>query len=135
MKTTLRLEKALSAGPYRVAANTKTAIEECSYYLPLMTALRTPGLRERHWLRIHEITGVDPDGDRRRWSMEIVIQLGFMDHLLEIGEVGPALSLLTTLISIDLSLVYIGCTMLKCMLSFDYRYTIPTNAIINAHCH
>lgn len=89
MKTLMRLEKALTAGPYRVASNTKAAIEDCAYHLPLTAALRTPGLRERHWLRVYEITGVSPDEDRHLWSMQMVIQLGFMNHLLEISEVWP----------------------------------------------
>eukprot|EP00873_Tetraselmis_striata_P027558 jgi/Tetstr1/447822/TSEL_035152.t1 len=53
----------VDAGPYRVASNTKAAIEDCAYHLPLTAALRTPGLRERHWLRVYEITGVMWGGD------------------------------------------------------------------------
>lgn len=58
-KTVLKLEKALSGGPYRVVTTCKAQLEELQFYLPLMACLRTTVLRERHWKALYEITNMD----------------------------------------------------------------------------
>lgn len=59
MKTTLKLEKILTGGPYRVVTHLKGELEELKTYLPLLVCLRTPGMRERHWKSIYSITQIN----------------------------------------------------------------------------
>jgi dynein heavy chain len=49
--------------PKKVAENVKTKLDKFKTYLPLVSVLRNPGLRERHWKQMTEVVGqnIAPD--------------------------------------------------------------------------
>ncbi len=55
-------------------------------HLPLISALRNPGLRDRHWDRISAAAGFPVRGDAG-FSLSRALQLGLPKHLAAIEEV------------------------------------------------
>ena len=69
--------------------------EECDGFMPLIpliTALRNPGMRTRHWAELSDTmaTGVrvDPDGEGDAFTLPRVIQLKLADYMEPITKVG-----------------------------------------------
>ena len=55
-------------------------VEAFKQYTPLITALRSPGMRDRHWDKISGDIGVDVHPDDS-YTLEKVIDMGLMTHL------------------------------------------------------
>ena len=56
-----KLEKEFADNPIakNIAAKTKVKVEEFREQLPIVSAICNPGLRDRHWVRLAEIVGID----------------------------------------------------------------------------
>ncbi len=52
---TAKLSKTLEGAPLEVVAQVRVKLEEFQGHLPLIAALRNPGMRDRHWERISQV--------------------------------------------------------------------------------
>jgi len=75
-------------------AVSRTIRDECEEFkplIPLITALRNPGMRPRHWEELSSLiqTKVDPDGEGDAFTLPRVIELklgDYMDQIVKVGE-------------------------------------------------
>ena len=63
--------------PKKVAATLKEKLDAFKVYLPLIQALRTPGMRERHWAKLSQEVQV------RAQNVKLVARKMFLTRLLE----------------------------------------------------
>lgn len=70
LKAFARIEPVIAPGPAVTCGGIRKTLTEFARYVPLIRFLRTPGMRERHWMRIYQGTGLDRDIDRKTWTLE-----------------------------------------------------------------
>ncbi|EFJ50020.1 dynein heavy chain 6 [Volvox carteri f. nagariensis] len=85
-RATAKLAKQLDKEPGEVVAAVRAKLEDFQVHLPLITALRNPGLRDRHWERISTAAGFPVRADAG-FSLSRALQLGLPKHLVAIAEV------------------------------------------------
>ncbi len=69
-----------------VVKSIRSGLEEFQDKIPLIAAMRNPGLRERHWEKIGSSVGFPVKADTG-FSVSRALQLGLQDHLDAIVEV------------------------------------------------
>ncbi|MGH0118801.1 UNVERIFIED_CONTAM: hypothetical protein FKN15_062263 [Acipenser sinensis] len=88
-RTVYKLTKTLSdlPGPRRVADSIKLKIDKFKQYLPILSTICNPGIKQRHWEKISEIVGFDlkPEADTSLLNMVEYGLAKFIDKLDEIG--------------------------------------------------
>ncbi|XP_041084991.1 dynein heavy chain 3, axonemal-like [Polyodon spathula] len=88
-RTVYKLTKTLSdlPGPRRVADSIKVKIDKFKQYLPILSTICNPGIKQRHWEKISEIVGFDlkPEADTSLLNMVEYGLAKFIDKLDEIG--------------------------------------------------
>ncbi|TPX59932.1 hypothetical protein PhCBS80983_g02164 [Powellomyces hirtus] len=79
------------AVPRKVAENVKNRLDRFKAHLPLISILRNPGLRERHWESMAEIVGqpIHPDGST---SLTKVLDLNLEQYLPQFESISDAAS-------------------------------------------
>ncbi|GFR44543.1 hypothetical protein Agub_g5814 [Astrephomene gubernaculifera] len=85
-RATAKLSKLLDKEPGDVVSAVRAKLEDFQVHLPLITALRNPGLRDRHWERISAAAGFPVRADAG-FSLSRALQLGLPKHLAAIEEV------------------------------------------------
>ncbi|KAG2430891.1 hypothetical protein HXX76_009864 [Chlamydomonas incerta] len=85
-RSTAKLGKQLDKEPLEVVTAVRAKLEDFQVHLPLITALRNPGLRDRHWERISTAAGFPVRADAG-FSLSRALQLGLPKHLAAIEEV------------------------------------------------
>ncbi|KAJ3188443.1 Dynein heavy chain 3, axonemal [Gaertneriomyces sp. JEL0708] len=77
--------------PRKVADSVKTRLERFRNHLPLLTVLRNPGLRDRHWLRMAEIAGqsIYPD---ETTSLTKILDMNLEQYLPQFEAISDAAS-------------------------------------------
>ncbi|KAK9829119.1 hypothetical protein WJX72_004004 [[Myrmecia] bisecta] len=78
--------KALTGAPAEVVAIMRTRLEAFQEHIPLITALRNAGLRDRHWEKISQLVGMPIKADAG-FSVTRALQLQLPKHLPTIEEV------------------------------------------------
>ena len=63
-----------------MAEELKVRLEEFNTNLPLISALRNPGLRERHWMKLSSHLGYELKADDS-FSVASAIQMRLNEHL------------------------------------------------------
>ncbi|XP_030382586.1 dynein heavy chain 2, axonemal, partial [Scaptodrosophila lebanonensis] len=58
--------------------------------LPLITALKNPCMRERHWNRVRDIMQVDFDENSKKFTLELIINLDFQAYSEDIQDISNA---------------------------------------------
>lgn len=89
-----KLSKAFSEkapNPAKISAEVKEKVEDFKNYLPLVTALRNPGLRDRHWEKISEVCGIPlyPSDDM---TLKGLLQMDVLPHIEKIQEISEVAS-------------------------------------------
>ncbi|XP_039631019.1 dynein heavy chain 3, axonemal [Polypterus senegalus] len=88
-RTAYKLTKTFSdlPGPRRVADNIKAKVEKFKQYLPVLSTICNPGIKDRHWEQISEIVGFDvkPDASSSLINMVDIGLSKYIDRLEEIG--------------------------------------------------
>lgn len=74
-------------GPSSVADKVKERVEEFQANLPLIVALRNPGMRRRHWERLGATVGFEVDPGQG-FSLARALDLGLPTHIAAVEEVG-----------------------------------------------
>jgi len=77
-------------GCLTIAKGIRDSIESFKPVIPLITALRNPGMRERHWTELSEAIGqkVDPTKDKDKFTLTTAIRLNLAAHIDAITKVG-----------------------------------------------
>jgi len=90
-RTMFKLSKTFDrvAGPKRVADSTKSKIDKFKVYLPLLSCICNPGLRERHWEQMSEIVEYDIKPEPTT-SLSHMIEFGLQKHLEKLDEISGA---------------------------------------------
>ena len=72
-----------------IAVDIKKQIDEFKPKVPLMVALRKPGMFDRHWKQISEKVGFEVKPNVEGFNFQKVLDMGLMDHAdkcIEVGE-------------------------------------------------
>jgi dynein heavy chain len=92
-RTALKLIKIFSEKqvPKKVAESVKNKLEKFKLHIPLITVLRNPGLKERHWRQIDEIVGqsVCPDENT---TLTKLLELNLGQYLSKFEAISDAAS-------------------------------------------
>lgn len=83
---TAKLSKVLEGPALEVVQQVRVKMEEFQQHIPLITAMRNPGLRDRHWNRISAAVGFPVKADAG-FSVSRALQLGLPKFMSEIEEV------------------------------------------------
>ena len=73
--------------PGRVAINLRDKLETFKPHIPLIAALRNPGLRERHWKAISNVCGNVVRMTAEETTFNHLLAQDLFDHLSEIQEI------------------------------------------------
>lgn len=85
---TMKVYKNLKQGaPSSVADKVKERVEEFQAYLPLIVALRNPGMRKRHWERLGATVGFEVDPGQG-FSLARALDLDLPKYIAAVEEVG-----------------------------------------------
>ncbi len=71
----------------KIAEQVKDEVEKFRKYVPLALALRTEGMKDRHWDEVSTIAGFDVR-PKEGFTMTTVINMNLIDHLAEIEKAG-----------------------------------------------
>ena len=92
-KDCFKLERGLEgkAAPLAVTADMKQKVESFRKHLPLITALRNPGLQARHWDQLMVVTGqtLKPDANM---TLSSLVQMDLQKHEREIENISDVAS-------------------------------------------
>ncbi|CAJ1398655.1 unnamed protein product [Effrenium voratum] len=88
-KTVKGLEKREDAAKVlQIARDIKEQIDAFQPYLPIVTGLRNPGMRERHWKQVSDLVGQDVSPEMEDFTLKHFIALGMTEHTGTISDVG-----------------------------------------------
>ena len=75
------------AGCQKICEDVKEKMDEFKPLLPMLIALRNPGMRDRHWEKLSEDIGqrLNPD---KHFKLETCVQMDLMSHIKDIEKVG-----------------------------------------------
>lgn len=90
-RSVMSVMKRLHKEPHKVAESVKQRIEDFQENMPLISALRNPGLRDRHWKRISDVLGFTIQADDS-FSLSRALQLNLGSYLDQIQEVSDVAS-------------------------------------------
>jgi dynein heavy chain, axonemal len=90
-KATGKLLKAVGGEAGAVAQTLRAELEEFRQYVPLINALRNPGLKDRHWNKISSIAGAPVKADER-FSLSVALSMRLMSHVTVIEEISASAS-------------------------------------------
>lgn len=85
-RSTAKMQKQLTGAPLVVASALYDKISAFQQHIPLITALRNPGLRDRHWTQMSERIGFPVKADAS-FSVTRALHLELQNHLVTIEEV------------------------------------------------
>lgn len=85
-RSSAKLMKILVGPAGEVVRELRKKIEKFLEYIPLVTALRNPGLRDRHWAKIATVVGFPVKADTS-FSLSRAVQLDLTKHMAGIEEV------------------------------------------------
>ncbi|KAG1667278.1 hypothetical protein FOA52_012567 [Chlamydomonas sp. UWO 241] len=83
---TAKLAKTLEGPTLEVVTAVRARLEEFQAHIPLITAMRNPGLRDHHWTKISAAVGMSIKADAG-FSLSRALQLGLPAHMAAIEEV------------------------------------------------
>ena len=83
-------EKIGNEGCLTVAKTVRDQCEAFKPLVPLVVALRNPGMRTRHWAELSEAIGdkIDPDKDKDAFTLTLVLEKNLARHIDMITKVG-----------------------------------------------
>lgn len=68
-RSSAKLLKQLSGPPLEVAEAVRQQLQAFQQHIPLISALRNPGLRDRHWEKISAAVGCPVKADAGEWRL------------------------------------------------------------------
>jgi len=83
-KTMFKMGKAFQLRDFNKCADNcekiRIEIEEFKQYTPLISAMRSPGMRDRHWEKLSADIGIDVQ-PTEEYTLESILKMGLMKHL------------------------------------------------------
>ncbi|ERE69395.1 dynein heavy chain 6, axonemal-like protein [Cricetulus griseus] len=85
-----RLAKEYKDRNWEIIETTRSKIEQFKRTMPLISDLRNPALRERHWDQVKEEVQREFDQESDSFTLEQIVQLGMDQHVEKIGEISAS---------------------------------------------
>ncbi|XP_040308873.1 dynein axonemal heavy chain 2 [Herpailurus yagouaroundi] len=85
-----RLAKEYKDRNWEVIETTRWKIEQFKRTMPLISDLRNPALRERHWDQVREEVQREFDQESESFTLEQIVELGMDQHVEKIGEISAS---------------------------------------------
>uniref|UniRef100_A0A8C0I316 Dynein axonemal heavy chain 2 n=1 Tax=Balaenoptera musculus TaxID=9771 RepID=A0A8C0I316_BALMU len=102
-----RLAKEYKDRNWEIIETTRSKIEQFKRTMPLISDLRNPALRERHWDQVRDEVQREFDQESERFTLEQIVELGMDQHVEKIGEISASA---TRELAIELALQNIAKT-------------------------
>ncbi|XP_006899240.1 PREDICTED: dynein heavy chain 2, axonemal [Elephantulus edwardii] len=102
-----RLAKEYKDRNWEIIETTRSKIEQFKRTMPLISDLRNPALRERHWDQIRDEIQREFDQESDSFTLEQIVELGMDQHVDKIGEISASA---TKELAIELALQNIAKT-------------------------
>ncbi|KAB1265174.1 Dynein heavy chain 2; axonemal, partial [Camelus dromedarius] len=85
-----RLAKEYKDRNWEIIENIRSKIEQFKRTMPLISDLRNPALRERHWDQVRNEVQQEFDQESESFTLEQIVQLGMDQHVEKIGEISAS---------------------------------------------
>ncbi|XP_034845406.1 dynein heavy chain 2, axonemal [Mirounga leonina] len=85
-----RLAKEYKDRNWEIIETTRSKIEQFKRTMPLISDLRNPALRERHWDQVRDEIQREFDQESDRFTLEQIVDLGMDQHVEKIGEISAS---------------------------------------------
>ncbi|KAJ7313214.1 hypothetical protein JRQ81_004493, partial [Phrynocephalus forsythii] len=85
-----KLSKELKDRNWEIIETSKSKIEQFKRTMPLITDLRNPALRERHWDQVKDLVLRTFDQDAEDFRLENIVELGLDKHVEKIAEISAS---------------------------------------------
>ncbi|XP_075848159.1 dynein axonemal heavy chain 2 [Microtus pennsylvanicus] len=85
-----RLAKEYKDRNWEIIETTRSKIEQFKRTMPLISDLRNPALRERHWDQVKEEVQREFDQESESFTLEQIVQLGMDQHVEKIAEISAS---------------------------------------------
>ncbi|XP_048221841.1 dynein axonemal heavy chain 2 isoform X1 [Perognathus longimembris pacificus] len=85
-----RLAKEYKDRNWEIIETTRSKIEQFKRTMPLISDLRNPALRERHWDQVRDEIQRDFDQESESFTLEQIVELGMDQHVEKIGEISAS---------------------------------------------
>uniref|UniRef100_A0A8B9XJL0 Dynein axonemal heavy chain 2 n=1 Tax=Bos mutus grunniens TaxID=30521 RepID=A0A8B9XJL0_BOSMU len=102
-----RLAKEYKDRNWEIIETTRSKIEQFKRTMPLISDLRNPALRERHWDQVRDEVQREFDQESESFTLEQIVELGMDQHVEKIGEISASA---TKELAIELALQNIAKT-------------------------
>ncbi|XP_062072422.1 dynein axonemal heavy chain 2 isoform X1 [Lepus europaeus] len=102
-----RLAKEYKDRNWEIIETTRSKIEQFKRTMPLISDLRNPALRDRHWDQVRNEIQREFDQESESFTLEQIVELGMDQHVEKIGEISASA---TKELAIELALQNIAKT-------------------------
>uniref|UniRef100_A0A8C3P4G2 Dynein axonemal heavy chain 2 n=1 Tax=Chrysemys picta bellii TaxID=8478 RepID=A0A8C3P4G2_CHRPI len=102
-----KLSRELKDRDWEIIETSKAKVEQFKRTMPLISDLRNPALRERHWDQVKDLVLRTFDQDAEDFRLENIVELGLDQHVEKISEISASAS---KELSIELALQAIAKT-------------------------
>uniref|UniRef100_G1RF97 Dynein axonemal heavy chain 2 n=1 Tax=Nomascus leucogenys TaxID=61853 RepID=G1RF97_NOMLE len=85
-----RLAKEYKDRNWEIIKTTRSKIEQFKRTMPLISDLRNPALRERHWDQVRDEIQREFDQESESFTLEQIVELGMDQHVEKIGEISAS---------------------------------------------
>ncbi|XP_058531818.1 dynein axonemal heavy chain 2 isoform X3 [Ochotona princeps] len=102
-----RLAKEYKDRNWEIIETTRSKIEQFKRTMPLISDLRNPALRDRHWDQVRDEIQREFDQESESFTLEQIVELGMDQHVEKIGEISASA---TKELAIELALQNIAKT-------------------------
>ncbi|KAL2765787.1 dynein axonemal heavy chain 2 isoform 1 [Daubentonia madagascariensis] len=85
-----RLAKEYKDRNWDIIETTRSKIEQFKRTMPLISDLRNPALRERHWDQVRDEIQREFDQESESFTLEQIVELGMDQHVEKIGEISAS---------------------------------------------
>uniref|UniRef100_A0A2K5CLM4 Dynein axonemal heavy chain 2 n=1 Tax=Aotus nancymaae TaxID=37293 RepID=A0A2K5CLM4_AOTNA len=85
-----RLAKEYKDRNWEIIETTRSKIEQFKRTMPLISDLRNPALRERHWDEVRDEIQREFDQESESFTLEQIVELGMDQHVEKIGEISAS---------------------------------------------
>uniref|UniRef100_F1ST22 Dynein axonemal heavy chain 2 n=1 Tax=Sus scrofa TaxID=9823 RepID=F1ST22_PIG len=102
-----RLAKEYKDRNWEIIETTRSKIEQFKRTMPLISDLRNPALRERHWDQVRDEVRREFNQESESFTLEQIVELGMDQHVEKIGEISASA---TKELAIELALQNIAKT-------------------------
>ncbi|XP_075210256.1 dynein heavy chain 2, axonemal kl-2 [Lycorma delicatula] len=89
-RTLTQLARDLRDRNWEIIEHTRNRVDIFRRVIPLITDLKNPAMRERHWNSVKQIVNVDFDQNSPSFSLEAVIKLNLQEFAESINEISDA---------------------------------------------